>query len=91
MRPGTPGAGSARVSEAEIRIPHRLLSAVVAAYSVLVGLWDGHFTRWLRTRFACVMALDRSAAMLGEARRLTIPAVSPMSSDNLSPMCRVEQ
>ncbi len=61
----------ARVSEAEARLLDRLLAVFPEAQSALeVGCGTGHFMRGLRRHLPFVLGLDRSRAMLREARRL---------------------
>jgi ubiquinone/menaquinone biosynthesis C-methylase UbiE len=60
----------ARASAAEQALLARLLSLFPGARSALeIGCGTGHFTRWLAERLAVVVGLDRSRAMLLEARR----------------------
>jgi len=59
-----------RADRAERALLERLLSPFAGAQSALeVGCGTGHFTRWLAGRLPHVMGLDRSPAMLAEARR----------------------
>lgn len=59
-----------RADRAERALLERLLAPFAGAQSALeVGCGTGHFTRWLAGRLPHVMGLDRSPAMLAEARR----------------------
>jgi SAM-dependent methyltransferase len=59
-----------RVDLAERALLERLLAPFAGAQSALeVGCGTGHFTRWLAGRMPGVAGLDRSPAMLAEARR----------------------
>jgi ubiquinone/menaquinone biosynthesis C-methylase UbiE len=59
-----------RADLAERALLERLLAPFAGAQSALeVGCGTGHFTRWLAGRVPCVVGLDRSPAMLAEARR----------------------
>lgn len=61
----------ARVSQAERAMLDWLLSRFPAARTALeVGCGTGHFTRWLARRLPRLVGLDRSRAMLLQARRL---------------------
>jgi ubiquinone/menaquinone biosynthesis C-methylase UbiE len=63
-------ARGARVSEAERDLLTCLLSHFPAARSALeIGCGTGHFTRWLAERLPRVVGLDRSRAMLLQARQ----------------------
>jgi ubiquinone/menaquinone biosynthesis C-methylase UbiE len=60
-----------RADSAERALLERLLDPFGEAQRALeVGCGTGHFTRWLATRLAYVVGLDRAPAMLAEARRL---------------------
>jgi SAM-dependent methyltransferase len=59
-----------RAAEAERALLGRLLAPFATAQSALeVGCGTGHFTRWLADRLPRVTGLDRSPAMLAQARR----------------------
>jgi SAM-dependent methyltransferase len=59
-----------RADGAERALLERLLDPFAQAQCGLeVGCGTGHFTRWLASRLACVVGLDRAPAMLAEARR----------------------
>jgi ubiquinone/menaquinone biosynthesis C-methylase UbiE len=59
-----------RADEAERALLERLLAPFATAQSALeVGCGTGHFTHWLAGRLPHVVGLDRSPAMLAEARR----------------------
>ena len=59
-----------RADLAERALLERLLAPFAEAQSALeVGCGTGHFTRWLAGRLPHVIGLDRSPAMLAEARR----------------------
>jgi ubiquinone/menaquinone biosynthesis C-methylase UbiE len=59
-----------RASFAERRLLERLLGNFPDCRSALdIGCGTGHFTRWLAGRDLRVIGLDRSAAMLAQARR----------------------
>jgi ubiquinone/menaquinone biosynthesis C-methylase UbiE len=59
-----------RADLAECALLERLLASFAGAQSALdVGCGTGHFTRWLAGRMPAVAGLDRSPAMLSEARR----------------------
>jgi len=58
-------------SWAERRLLGRLLKRFPGSRSALeIGCGTAHFARWLAQEGLCVVGLDRSPAMLGEARRL---------------------
>jgi SAM-dependent methyltransferase len=59
-----------RADLAEQALLERLLAPFATAQNALeVGCGTGHFTRWLAGKLSRVVGLDRSAAMLAEARR----------------------
>jgi ubiquinone/menaquinone biosynthesis C-methylase UbiE len=59
-----------RADHAERALLERLLAPYATARRALeVGCGTGHFTRWLAGRLPHVVGLDRSPAMLAEARR----------------------
>lgn len=59
-----------RADHAERALLERLLAPFARARSALeVGCGTGHFTHWLAGRLPRVVGLDRSPAMLAEARR----------------------
>jgi SAM-dependent methyltransferase len=64
-------AEGCRADTLEKALLARLLGAFPDAHSVLeVGCGTGHFTRWLSDRGLDAVGLDRSEAMLVQARRL---------------------
>lgn len=60
-----------RVSQAERLLLHRLLRQLPSSANALeIGCGTAHFTRWLAGERLEAFGLDRSPAMLAEARRL---------------------
>lgn len=70
-----------RVDRAERALLEWLLARFPAPRSLLeVGCGTAHFTRWLMTRDMAAVGLDRSPAMIAEARRLA-PELSLVIGD----------